>query len=84
MLKNILNFEGVTLLNKEEQKTVNGGKQTCRFKVTLNGETRTKFVSGFADGQAGSNDANAGCVSVLANTAATSCSYDCAFDGMGN
>ena len=84
MLKNILNFEGVSLLSKGEQKNVNGGKQTCRFTVTMNGQTRTTFISGYADGQAGSNQANAGCVAALANTAATSCSYDCAFDGMGN
>jgi len=50
----------------------------------MNGETRTHFQQGFADGQTGSNDANAGCISVLANTAATRCRYDCAFDDMGN
>jgi hypothetical protein len=88
MLKNILNFEGVSLLSKGEQKNVNGGlaapTQTCRFTVTMNGQTRTTFIQGFADGQAGSSQANSSCVSVLANTAATRCSYDCAFDGMGN
>ena len=86
MLKNILNFEGVSLLSKGEQKSVNGGKatQTCRFTVTMNGETRTHFQHGFADGQAGSNQANSNCVAVLTNTAATSCRYDCAWDNMGN
>jgi hypothetical protein len=36
MLKNILNFEGVSLLNKEEQKSVNGGvaSGTCAALVT--------------------------------------------------
>ena len=29
MLKNILNFEGVALLSKEEQKNVNGGLRNC-------------------------------------------------------
>lgn len=86
MLKNILNLEGVSLLSKGEQKSVNGGKktQTCRFTVTMNGETRTTFIQGFADGQAGSSQANNSCVSALANTAATACKYDCAWDGMGN
>lgn len=30
MLKNILNLEGATILKKEEQKSINGGKEyTC-------------------------------------------------------
>lgn len=85
MLKNILNFEGVSLLSKGEQKNVNDGStQTCRFTVTLNGESRTTFIYGFFDGQADSTEANNSCVSGLTNTEATRCSYDCAFDGMGN
>lgn len=85
MKKSILNLEGVQILSRNEQKSVNGGKtQTCRFTVTLNGETRTTFVQGFTDGSAGSTEANNACVSVLTNTQATRCSYDCAWDRMGN
>ncbi|WP_396144012.1 hypothetical protein [Flavobacterium sp.] len=31
MLKNILNLEGVSLLNKEEQKNVNGGRTNLGY-----------------------------------------------------
>ena len=32
MLKNILNLEGATILKKEEQKSINGGKEApCRL-----------------------------------------------------
>ena len=61
-----------------------GGGQKCRFTVTIGGETRTTFLGGYSAGSAGSSEANAGCVSALANTAATSCKYDCAYDGFGN
>ena len=41
MLKNILNFEGVSLLSKEEQKNVNGGcaaRQWRSYAPPLTGE----------------------------------------------
>ena len=35
MLQNILNLDGVTVLNKKQQKVVNGGKEgTCAAQVT--------------------------------------------------
>ncbi len=37
MLKNILNLEGVAVLTKEQQKSVNGGRGTCAVRM-LNGD----------------------------------------------
>jgi hypothetical protein len=82
MKKSILNLKGVTLLNNVELKKFKGG-QTCRFTVTMNGVTQTSFYQGFQEGSSGSAQANNSCLSVLANTQATRCKYDCAWDGMG-
>lgn len=35
MLKNILNLEGVAILKKEEQKSINGGKEYTCSRVKL-------------------------------------------------
>jgi hypothetical protein len=84
MLQNILNLDGVTVLNKKQQNSVNGGRlQECRFTVTMNGQTRVFNEPGYEDGAAGSAQANDACVAVLENTQASRCFYDCSYDGYG-
>jgi len=83
MLKNILNFEGVTLLNKEEQKTVNGDKINTGCRVLLgSGAGGVINFIGATTGEQVSAAANTWCVNAIAN-GASSCRYDCFYDGQG-
>jgi len=84
MLQNILNSEGVTVLNKKQQGSINGG-QTCKITVKLsNGQWASKEFDGFSEGAAGSSQANAVCANqVSTNELVDRCFYDCSYDGIG-
>ena len=79
MLNNILNLEGVTVLNKQQQKEINGG-QTCRFTIKDAYGTHVIEQPGFAEDTAGSSQANDACVSLI-EAGAFRCFYDCEYDG---
>ena len=82
MLQNILNLEGVAVLDKKQQKTISGGEQICRITHTyLGGNFYNE--SYFTDGDAGSDEAEAFCVDMIVGGTADSCGYDCAYDGWG-
>jgi hypothetical protein len=81
MLNNFLNLEGVTVLNKKQQKDVHGGGQ-CIIRAYTNGVlTSIGVASGMADNEASETaGAHAACAYEL-NNGATNCYYDCAHDG---
>ena len=86
MLNNILNLEGVTVLNKKQQNSINGSGGYCRLTIRhANGSTETG--GGYFGGGSGSEisgNANAFCSSVVQNDPDISrCFYDCAHDGFG-
>ena len=87
MLNNILNLKGITMLKKAEQRTISAGRggQTCRVSIRLtSGRGQSVLMEGFADGAAGSAEANDYCVRLLASDSSiSSCGYDCAHDGFG-
>lgn len=85
MLRNILNLDGVTVLDKKQQKQLTGGRmmaQSCTFTYVdaWDGRTYTVTSGGYADGQAGSNQANLDCVDMIVSGGATRCSYNCSWD----
>ena len=87
MLNNILNLEGVTVLENKQQKKVNGGNlmyegQECTFTYVdaWTGESQTVTSGGYPPGQAGSTQANSDCVDMIVSGGATSCSYNCSWD----
>ena len=90
MLNEILNLEGVAVLSKEQQKSVNGGAywgtfsgSACRLRITEGGKTYTftqYFTSSTNSGI--SEAANNACVENIAG-GATRCTYDCSYDGYG-
>lgn len=85
MLKNILNFEGVTLLNKEEQKNVAGGLRSSCALIITNSGGGTEVFEGMYYGSTYngiSTSANNACVKAIQD-GATRCKYDCAYDGIG-
>ena len=82
MLSKISNLDGVSVLNKKEQATVNGGLQTCRITTSYLGFSMT-FETVFSDGPAGSGEANDYCVDIIVSGNASSCGYDCEYDGFG-
>ena len=82
MLNDILNLEGVSLLNKEEQGTVQGGLGGCVLTIVHGDHTHTGIVI-TEDGEAAETaGAHAACGEVL-NAGADRCFYDCSFDGVG-
>ena len=82
MLKNILDLDGVKLLNKREQSDIAGGSQTCHFSITrADGVVLNLSFADFSDGQAGSNEANDLCVGVMMSEMNNQrCGYDCEWD----
>ena len=87
MLNNILNLKGITLLKKAEQRTISAGRggQMCSVTIrSTSGRGQSVLMEGFADGEAGSAEANNYCVRLLASDSSiSSCGYDCAHDGFG-
>ena len=83
MLENILNFEGVTVLDKKLQRGVNGG-QNCKITLMGGPGTTVHDVPGFSEGPSGSNEANDLCVGLIAQDETVDrCFYDCSWDGEG-
>lgn len=84
MLNDILNLEGVSLLNKEEQGTIQGGLGGCVITVTGPGSTGGGVVITDDGEQAETAGAHAACAFELENNPpGTRCFYDCSFDGPG-
>jgi hypothetical protein len=81
-LKSFLGREGVTVLDRLQQKQISGG-QSCLFTLTYSdGTTRQVMAGGYSEGSAGSGEANAACVGVMGGDVSR-CQYDCAYDGFG-
>lgn len=85
MLNNILNLGGVTVLDKKQQKQVNGGTmaQECTFTYVdaWTGDSHTVTSGRYPDGEAGSSQANSDCVDMIVSGGASSCRYNCSWDG---
>lgn len=79
MLENILNLKGVSVLTKEQQGNINGG-QWCTLTTFLNGVRSVGRFPNFAEGSAGSVEANRACVNTIEAGTADSCFYDCEWD----
>jgi len=81
MITNLKNLKGVKQLSKPEQKNVQGGGQTCRFKIEDGGSTQLFAIPGFANDQLGSSQAESFCIDSIMLNGADRCSYDCEWDG---
>ena len=79
MINDLMNLEGVTVLDKKEQSAIKGG-QRCKF--TINGAV-TELMSVPSSGEQGSAEANAYCVDLITSGAVDKCGYDCEHDGFG-
>jgi len=87
MLNNIMNLDGVTVLNKKQQSNVIGGTN-CRFTVIgTEGGQLTRHVETYSspiEGSGSSNWANDVCShTVSTNSNVDRCFYDCDYDGFG-
>lgn len=86
MLKNILTLEGVTILNKQQQKNIRGGGGYCRLTIIYDNGGR-EAGGGYFLGDTGadiSNAANAFCSNEVQNEPGVArCFYDCEHDGFG-
>ena len=88
MFNNILNLEGVSVLDKKQQGIINGGivdeTHFCIFTMTLaDGSTDKSYQFTDLAGSAQSTAANATCVDAVINVSVVSgCSYDCSWDGI--
>lgn len=87
MLNNIINLEGVTVLDKKQQGSVNGGTN-CRFTVigTEGGQIarHVEIVESPVEGSGSSNWANDVCAHAVSNNSNVNrCFYDCDHDGFG-
>ena len=85
MFNSILNLNGVTVLNKNQQLGIKAGLlQECRLTFTYTHDGTTHTQSGlYSDGAAGSAEANDDCVAGIMSGVVSSCSYDCSYDGFG-
>lgn len=86
MLQNILNLDGVAVLNKKQQRSVNGGNDVCHFTITTSdgGSHGGSGPVGGGSGNETSGNANDICVdAVINNSEITRCQYDCEHDGLG-
>jgi hypothetical protein len=82
MLNEILNLEGVAVLSKDQQKSVNGGVgTTCILRIVENGQSHV-WKQDFVGKSTRSLDSkvNNACLDVIAG-GATRCSYNCDYDG---
>lgn len=84
MLQNILNLNGVEVLNKQQQSSIKGA-QDCVFSITYDDGSTGTYLSpiDFADGEAGSAQANQVCVDAIfdPNDSVAACGYNCEYDG---
>ncbi len=82
MLNNILNLEGVTVLDKKQQGSVHGGG-TCIIRgFNADGSVHGVGFSHSSSGSAEAETASAhqACAAAM-NSGAASCFYDCQHDG---
>lgn len=88
MLNNILNIEGVTVLNKKHLKVLNkkqlkgvNGGQSCTYTIVFAGGGSHSFVgiANYSEGAAGSAEANSICAE-YAIESGNRCFYDCEWD----
>lgn len=78
MLNNILNLEGVTVLDKKHQKQINGGGG-CRITTISNGERETYLIMGLPnDADSQTSAAHNACADLLGP--GIRCFYDCSYD----
>jgi len=84
MLNNILNLEGVCVLNKKQKKFVKGGSIDCQFTIIENG-TRSVFTTPVLtdDGDTASSTAQSACTDYVISHSGSRCFYDCEHDGYG-
>ena len=85
MLNNILNLSGVTVLNKKQQGSINGGyvsDSDCKFTMISDGETTVATFDVGVSGPGASAVANSWCVDAIA-MGVDRCFYDCEYDGVG-
>lgn len=84
MLQNILNLDGVTVLNKKQQNSVNGGMMAsdsdCKFTVISGGSRKSETFDVGVSGSGASSAANSWCVSIIESGDADRCFYDCEWD----
>ena len=84
MLQNILNLEGVDVLNKKEQSAINGasGDSSCYVLIfwTGGGQKGLEYEMS-ASGAAASTEADGLCADAVNSGDAASCQYDCYHDG---
>ncbi|WP_164510856.1 hypothetical protein [Nonlabens xiamenensis] len=82
MFQDLMSTEGVTVLSKQRQTSVNGGGK-CRVTYTSGGTTFTQEIStGLIQGPNDSIVANTHCVQAI-EAGWDRCQYDCAYDGFG-
>lgn len=79
MLNNILNLDGVTVLDKKHQKQVNGGGG-CRLTTITNGARETSLIMGLPNNEDSQTDAAHNACGTLLNGGADRCFYDCSYD----
>lgn len=82
MLNNILNLDGVTVLDKKQQKKVNGGRNTCKittFKDGVRSEPQS-IINLPSDSLSQEFYGNQACLGEIA-AGADRCFYNCSHDG---
>lgn len=82
MLNNILNLEGATVLNKQQQKEINGGQDFCTI-TTIDSEGNRHFDVIAVISESPSEEGNDFCVGQITAGNAVRCFYDCSHDGPG-
>jgi hypothetical protein len=83
MLQNILNLEGVSVLSKKQQGSINGGTQKCIITHADGSSYMLVLTSISADDSSASGVANDVCVNNIASGETSGCHYDCGYDGFG-
>lgn len=82
MLQNILNLEGVTVLGKKEQGSINGGYTCIITTINSDGSSETGYIFGTSDDpNIQTTSAHNACGREL-NGGASRCFYDCSHDGL--
>lgn len=83
MLNNILNLDGVTVLDKKQQKKVNGGMMgVCRLTTITNGNSETSYIFGLSDSGDSQEAQGQNACGTLLSAGADRCFYNCSHDGM--
>ncbi|WP_439129952.1 hypothetical protein [Polaribacter sp.] len=86
MLNNILNLDGVTVLDKKQQKQVNGGMNSCKIVTFTNGvrSEPQRIWNLPSDGYSQEYYAQIACGQELSgDNPVDRCFYDCSHDGFG-